>query len=682
MNISRGIAAICAATLTFTVVPAQAAQAPSLAPITRATLAGELLLASGRTTDGSESLSVTLRTDDGELVALDPDALPAELTQAAPGSQVEVQVEVPAPARAALADVAPTDLLDGSATEEIAAALEGPTEVRVVDATVPQDAIVDLGARYAESETADASGGAALAPARTHQAYVVLVDDTKATGEYTEATAKDALARGAAYWKRESGGRMAGLAVKQVATHKTSDVCASVKTGAGIENLWATVAAKHYKNVAFGHEGSRHLVVMLPRGCDAVVGWTGYARINLDLSSGGQMMFIFGDTHTIAHEMGHNFGLGHSNLLSDGLVEEYMGVHSVQGFSFYKDDAMRDAYAPPALDVAYLDVLDVAAPGTVTRGTPNGTTTLAPVTASSGTRGLVFSDTEGTIYFAEYRDGRGRDAEAMYGTPEAGPWFGFDPTVGVRVYALTYDAGYELLTLGSSGGGFWRTAFVPGGSVKTLDGRFTVTVPAISGGKATVKISGVKPTTTSVKVAKAVHGKKTTVKIQVKGVDVMGGVVTAKVGKRRLGTAEVTPDGVATFRLPAALAAGRHKVVASFSGNATVGSSLGSRKVTVAKGKVAVKLTKAKNLKRGKKATLAVRVTGTSATAPTGKITVKVGSKTVSKTVKLKKRKGQWTASVRTTRLPRGVVRVVYAPSGDAKKNLVKGSYSTGKRVR
>lgn len=681
MHITRGIAAVCAATLTFVVVPAGAAERPTPPTATRATLEGELLLASANLAAGGEELSVSVRTADGAIVALDPAALPDEIGSAASGAEVEVVVRVPAAVQDELAEVAPGALADGSATEEVAEALADLDDVWALDAAVLDGPTTDVGERLADTGAA-AGSAAALAAAKTHAAYVVLVDDARATGEFTTATAIDAISRGAEYWKRESGGRMAGLAIKQTVTHKTTDVCTSVSTNAGMERLWADVAAKYYGGVQFTATNARHLVVMLPAGCsDLGINWTGFARINSDLGSGGQMMFIYDDTLTVAHELGHNFGLGHSNLILDGSSQEYYGVHSVQGFTMPKD--AEDFFAPPALDVAYLDALNLAAGGTTTRGTPGGTTTIAPVTAGSGQRALAFTDTEGTLYYVEYRSGAGRDASALYALPNADEWFpDADPRAGVRVYAVSYWAGLDVDTLGTFSGGRWHSTLKPGMSVKTLDGKRTVSVPVISGGTASVQVTGAAGTSTAVAVGKVTHGKKARVTVTVHGAGVLGGVVSAKVGSTSLGSAEVKADGTARFTLPASLAAGRHSVTATFAGTAAAGASKATKKIRVAQAKPKIKLIKVKNLKRGKKATLTVRVSGTAATKATGKIKVKVGSKTVSKTVKLKKRKGSWTATVRTTRLPKGVVRVVYAPSGAAKKNLAKGAYSTGKRVR
>ena len=86
---------------------------------------------------------------------------------------------------------------------------------------------------------------------------------------------------------------------------------------------------------------------------------------------------------------------------------------------------------------------------------------------------------------------------------------------------------------------------------------------------------------------------------------------------------------------------------------------------------------KVKNVKRGKRATVKVRVRVAGVTSPRGTVTVRYGTTTTR--VKLTaKRRGA--VSVRLPQLHKGTyrVRVTYAPSGSSKKVLTK---ATSKRV-
>ncbi|WP_143556626.1 Ig-like domain repeat protein [Flavimobilis soli] len=690
MNRTRGIAAACVVALAAVALPATAtaaevgAAAPSLAREVRATIEGELLVAVAHG-PGVEKTVVSVRTDEGAIVPIDAESAPEELAHATSGAEVAVTVVVPEDVRAELRADGLSDaaLASEAAADAVAEALdEAAAPVVATSATVVgEDARVDL-----PGDVAVGGAVAAATAAKNHSAYVAIIDDTKASGDYTEAQARATIAAGAAYWKRESGGVLQGISVKQVVKHKTADVCTTLTQGdgSGIEQVWSQVWSKYFPSQDFNRTNANHLVVFVPRGCfdGGYVGWTGMARINEDLSSGGEVMLTMSDDHTIAHELGHNFGLGHSDILRDGVEETYYGVHSVQGIAMFYDESYTTTYATPSLDVAYEWLFETVPTSAVTTGTANGTTTLSAVTASSGTKGLAFFDTKKRMYFVEYRDGSGTDASTFYNQYGYGGWQRLDSSPGIRVYELEYKFGWRVLTLGSWRGDNWHSTLQAGQSLKTRDGKMTITAQAISGGTATVKVSGSGASKTSVSTAKATHGKKTKVSVAVTGAAPALGGVTLYDGATKIGASALSSEGTATFYLPAKTAAGKHTLKAVYAGSTALAGSTGTRTITVAKAKVKAKILSAKNLKAKKKATLKIRVTGTSSTAPQGKIAVKVGSKTVSKAVKLKKSKGRWIAVVKTKKLPKGKVKVVYAPAKASKKNLTKTTVTTTKRVR
>jgi len=477
-----------------------------------------------------------------------------------------------------------------------------------------------------------------------------------------------------------------GISVKKVVKHRTTDVCSTIASNGsyGVEQVWSQIWDTYFPTQAFTSANANHLVVFVPRGCfdEGLIGWTGMARINTGLSSGGEVMLAMGDDHTVAHELGHNFGLGHSDILRDGKEEAYFGVHSVQGIAMFEDASYTRTFATPSLDVAYEWLFDTAPAGAITTGSATGVTTLNPVTAASGTKGLAFYDSAKRMYFVEYRDGRGADTGTFYSEYGNGGWQNLDASPGVRVYQLEPKFGWRVLTLGAWRGGQWHSTLKAGNSLKTRDGKLTITAQSIAGGKATIKVTGSTATKTSVAVAKATHGKKTKVKVSVtSAVRPLGGV-TIYDGSKKVASKALSADGTATVYLPASTAAGKHTIKAVYSGSTAAAASTGARTITVARAKVKVKILKAKSLKARKKATLKIQVAGTSTTAPQGKIAVKVGSKTVSKAYKLKKSKGRWIAVVKTKKLPKGKVKVVYAPAKAAKKNLAKTTVNTSKRVR
>lgn len=682
---TRGIAAACVMALAAVTLPATAsaaevdASAPSLAREVRATIEGELLVAVAHG-PGVEKTLVSVRTEEGAVVPIDADAAPDALAHAASGAEVSVTVVLPQDVRAELrADGLSDAALAGEgAAEVVATALEGAQ-----DPVVATSATVLSEEAPAGAPAGIAGGVAAGAAVKTHDAYVAIIDDAAASGDYTEAQARATLAAGAGYWRRESAGALADIAVKSVVTHQTANVCATLAQG-GVEGVWAIIRSTYYPNQAFTAANGSHLVVFVPRGCfdSKQIGWTGMARINKDLGSGGEVMLALGDDHTVAHELGHNFGLGHSDILRDGNEESYLGVHSVQGIAMFRDQAYTTTYATPTLDAAYGWLLETAPPSAVTTGAPNGVTTLSAVGAAGGTKGLALADSSDRLYFVEYRDGAGTDTGTFYSELGSAGWRNIDASPGVRVYQLDQKFGWRVLTLGAWRGDKWHSTITAGESLTTRDGNLTITAEAVGGGTATVRVTGASASKTSVSVAKATHGKKTKVKVKVTGgVRPLGGV-TLYDGSKKIGARSLALDGTATLYLPASTKAGKRALKAVYSGSAAVKSSTSTRTIKVAKAKVKAKIIKAKNLKAGKSARLTIQVTGTSATKPQGKIAVKVGSTTVSKIVKLKKSKGRWIATVTTKKLPKGKLKVVYAPAKAASKNLVKTTVTTSKRAR
>ena len=682
---TRGIAAACVMALAAVTLPATAsaaevdASASSPAREVRATIEGELLVAVAHG-PGVEKTLVSVRTDEGATVPIDADTAPEALAQAASGAEVAVTVVVPQDVRAELRADGLSDaaLAGDGAAEVVATALDdAQTPVVATSATV-------LSEDEPVGAPSDIAGGvAAGAAVKTHDAYVAIIDDAAASGDYTEAQARATLAAGAGYWRRESAGALADIAVKSVVTHQTANVCATLAQG-GVQGVWEIIRSTYYPNQTFTTANASHLVVFVPRGCfdSKQIGWTGMARINKDLGSGGEVMLALGDDHTVAHELGHNFGLGHSDIVRSGnpRFDGYRGVHSVQGIAMFRDESYTSTFATPSLDVAYEWLLETVPAGTIASGRPGSVTTLNSVTASSGVKGVALASGDRT-YFVEYRDGGGDDAGAFYNAAAPG-WESIDASPGVRVYERDTHYGSRLQTLGMWRGNYWHSTITAGESLTTRDGKLTITAEAIGGGTATVRVTGASASKTSLSVAKATHGKKTKVKVKVTGAVRPLGGVTLYDGSKKIGAKSLALDGTATLYLPTSTKAGKHALKAVYSGSTALAGSSSTRTIKVAKAKVKAKIIKAKNLKAGKSARLTIQVTGTSATKPQGKIAVKVGSATVSKIVKLKKSKGRWIATVTTKKLPKGKVKVVYAPAKAASKNLAKTTVTTSKRAR
>ncbi|GAA2521216.1 phosphatase PAP2 family protein [Rarobacter incanus] len=148
-------------------------------------------------------------------------------------------------------------------------------------------------------------------------------------------------------------------------------------------------------------------------------------------------------------------------------------------------------------------------------------------------------------------------------------------------------------------------------------------------------------------------------------------------------------DGKATVTLPKSLAVGKHSVTVQYvpavGGKVVAPASASVLTFTVTKAKAAkpaVKITKgkrnAKTAHVGRKVVFRVTLKSVGAAAPTGKVTVQVGKKSVGK-AKLKRSGKSYVAKVTIKKLKKkGKISVIY--SGN--KSLSKAKYATGLRAR
>lgn len=225
------------------------------------------------------------------------------------------------------------------------------------------------------------------------------------------------------YWRENTSNEMGPLQVRHFTTYRSALAC-----DVGDPYAWAEEAAGKFGRTAAQYATSTssanpaHLVLFGECNSD---GSLGVATMGISIDSGGWTNLqedLFDGTNgplgyatsTLAHELGHNMGLGHANAIdhedcdftqTPAYVElewcptaEYEDTATIMGY------ATEGQYSLPLLDMASRDHLGVTAGLAAMTGVQTQAYDLAPVGSTSGTRGVRMSTGPGgKTYYLEYR---------------------------------------------------------------------------------------------------------------------------------------------------------------------------------------------------------------------------------------------------------------------------------------